>query len=183
MKEHLETIKKLILENKSNREIGKLLNLSPKSIAKVRYYYDLPRYSKQIKYKTNSDRIKGYMIRNSKFSAKRRGLEFDLVYSDIELPTHCPILNIPLTYNKEGDYNPKFNNFNHASLDRIDNNKGYIKGNVMVISRLANAMKNQATFDELEIFSKNINILIQHYKNHGALGSITDIFPNINLKT
>lgn len=65
---------------------------------------------------------------------------------------------------------------NHPSIDRIDNNKGYIKGNIIVMSRLANMMKNSANFNQLKMFSKNILKLINHYENQGALGSITDVF-------
>ena len=50
----------------------------------------------------------------------------------------------------------KSNYENSPSLDRIDNSKGYIKGNVWVISQKANAMKNSATLEELKIFSTNI---------------------------
>ena len=48
---------------------------------------------------------------------------------------------------------------------------------------MANAMKNSASFEELESFSKNILKLINHFKMQDALGSITDIFPNIKMKT
>jgi hypothetical protein len=39
------------------------------------------------------------------------------------------------------------------SLDKIDPEKGYVKGNVMWMSQLANAMKNNATKEELKQFA------------------------------
>lgn len=148
-------------------------------LSEMRHFYDLEPKMLERVYSKDSDRIKGYIIRNSKFTAKRRGIPFDLTYNDIEIPTHCPILGLKLRYLGE-DSNG--NAPEHATLDRIDNNKGYIKGNIIVMSRLANCMKNQATFEQLELFSKNIIKLTEHYKNWGALGSITDIFENVNFK-
>jgi len=62
----------------------------------------------------------------------------------------CPILGIPLIPGI-GAQSP-----NSPSLDRIIPSLGYVKGNIAVISYRANAMKNDATIDELESFSNNI---------------------------
>jgi hypothetical protein len=128
------------------------------------------------------------MIRNVKYSSKRRNLDFDLDYKDITLPRYCPLLNIELNYNNQkshkilnlgNDYeNLSFNDISRATVDRIDNSKGYVKGNIIILSRLANAMKNEANFEQLETFSTNILNLINFYKNQGARGNITDIFFN-----
>ena len=42
------------------------------------------------------------------------------------------------------------------SLDRINPNLGYIKGNVWVISYRANMIKNNATLEELELLTRNL---------------------------
>lgn len=41
-------------------------------------------------------------------------------------------------------------------IDKIDNSKGYVKGNIQIISMKANAMKNSASLEELHTFCKNI---------------------------
>lgn len=84
--------------------------------------------------------------------AKEKGLEFDIEESDIHVPTHCPYLNIELV-----PHVPRGNKRDQCmSLDRVDNSKGYIKGNVEVISHLANSMKNSASQEQLILFAKEI---------------------------
>jgi hypothetical protein len=68
----------------------------------------------------------------------------------IEYPKVCPVLGIEL------DWKPKRNggHDNSPSLDRIDSTKGYVKGNVMIMSTLANRMKSNATIEQLNQFSR-----------------------------
>ena len=66
----------------------------------------------------------------------------------IEYPKVCPVFVIELDWGMNGL------NGNSPSLDRIDSTKGYIKGNVMMISHLANSMKNNATPEQLKQFSR-----------------------------
>lgn len=87
----------------------------------------------------------------AKENSKRGGYEFNLEKSDIVTPIHCPYLGIELSYNKKDG---KLDNY--CSIDRIDSTKGYVKGNVQVISHLANTMKSSATTEELITFSKNV---------------------------
>ena len=143
-------------------------------ISEIRKYFDLPLKMPERTYNTSYDRIKGYIIRNSKYMAKRRGIYFNLKPSDFELPERCPILGYKLEYGTGNDGNSP----RHATLDRIDNTKGYIPGNVMIISRLANAMKNEASFTELNNFITNYSLLLNNIDKQGIRGSITDIFPN-----
>ena len=83
---------------------------------------------------------------NSKRRAKLKGFEFNLTLDDIpEIPKKCPVLGIEIKENK-GKHSPSDNS---PSLDRIDSNKGYIKGNVRIISNRANRIKADATIEEL----------------------------------
>jgi len=107
----------------------------------------------------HNSKVKDYRLKNwelkmlwqAKCTASRKGLDFNLELSDIYVPEKCKYLGILLTKDLGGGVI-----WSNASLDRINSNKGYVKGNVEVISRKANSMKNMATVDELRIFAKNI---------------------------
>lgn len=105
--------------------------------------------------KTMKERDKAQHLRSlltdlARKRAKELNLSFDITSEDIILPELCPILEKPLEYG-----NRQATNFS-PSLDRIIPNLGYVKGNIQVISKLANAMKSNATKEELITFSKNI---------------------------
>ena len=85
------------------------------------------------------------MINAARTRAKNRNLEFNITSEDLVLPTHCPILGLKLSRAKGGKRNQE-----SYALDRIDNTKGYIKGNVHIISDRANRIKNDSTLDELK---------------------------------
>lgn len=91
------------------------------------------------------------MLWQAKATATRKNIPFNLDEHDIKIPTHCKYLGVPLTQSLgEGVV------WSNTSLDRINPALGYVKGNVEVISRKANSMKNMATVEELCIFAKNI---------------------------
>lgn len=87
-----------------------------------------------------------------KSRAKKQNIPFELDLNDIKIPVTCPILNIPIIkeFKENGKRGPKTNS---PSMDRIDNTKGYVKGNIQVISNKANVMKNSATPEQLLQFS------------------------------
>jgi hypothetical protein len=103
------------------------------------------------------ERPEWYLYTKAKGRAKLKGLEFNISLDDIVIPKYCPILGIELTKGKTGDYQ------NSASVDRIDSSKGYVKGNVAIISVIANTMKSFASREMLENFSKNI---LQYYDSN-----------------
>ncbi len=91
------------------------------------------------------------LLKASKNNAKARGLEHTITLDDIVIPTHCPYLGIELTTKPE-----KVNTHTTVSLDRIDPTKGYVSGNVQVISRLANLMKSNASLEQLLTFANGV---------------------------
>lgn len=88
------------------------------------------------------------MWAKSKSSAAKRGIPFTIRWEDIEVPSHCPVLGVPLR-RVAGMCVPE-----HPSLDRVDNTRGYVPGNVRVISHRANMIKGSATLDELDAVIK-----------------------------
>ena len=83
-------------------------------------------------------------IRNLEFNITLEYLES--IYPDDSL---CLLLNIPLDWDSPNKHPST------PSLDRIDNSKGYIKGNVQWVSWRANQLMRDATPDELLMVSQN----------------------------
>lgn len=77
----------------------------------------------------------------AKQRAKKKRLPFNLTLDDVIIPTHCPALGIKLIPGSSGSQSP--------TLDRIIPSLGYTKGNVVVISALANAIKSTGTPSEI----------------------------------
>ena len=85
------------------------------------------------------------MLAAAKCRAKKNGLEFNVTIDDITIPDICPISHITIRRNTG-----RGGTQHSPSLDRIDNSKGYIKGNVAVISNRANMRKSDMSLEEIE---------------------------------
>jgi hypothetical protein len=86
-----------------------------------------------------------YLIRRAKARAAKKGFECSVTVADISpLPLVCPVFGVRLS-KSDGQQNP-----NAYSLDRINNQLGYVPGNVAVISYRANRLKNDASADDLQ---------------------------------
>jgi hypothetical protein len=85
-------------------------------------------------------------VGGAKARAAKRGLAFDLdkEYVRSLVPDACPVFGTPFVFFGRGigPYSP--------SLDRKDPTRGYIKGNVAVISLKANAIKSDATISDIQ---------------------------------
>lgn len=85
-----------------------------------------------------------YLLSLCKTRAKRFNVPFDITEEDIVIPTVCPALGIPLE-----NFKSRGPRDSSATVDRIDPSKGYVKGNVAVISGLANRIKNNANHTDI----------------------------------
>lgn len=80
----------------------------------------------------------------SRNRARREGTEFTISLKDIVFPDKCPITNEKMVHSNRIHFKTS------PSLDRIDNTKGYIPGNVRVISYKANSRKGDLTLEEIK---------------------------------
>lgn len=94
---------------------------------------------------------KSAMITSVKSRAKKFNIPFNVTEQDFEIPEYCPILGLKLKEVQIGKLSR-----NSPSMDKIIPELGYIRGNVRVISHLANTMKQDASLEELKLFCVNI---------------------------
>jgi hypothetical protein len=88
------------------------------------------------------------MFNEARRRALKEGLEFNIELEDVKIPDVCPILNIPIRQKPFDGL--RIASPNSPSLDRIDNTKGYVKGNVRVISTKANTRKSDLTLEDIK---------------------------------
>lgn len=126
---------------------------------------------KKLKYKNNLSLYNATLIKNQNFTLKGRASyfnnhcrnrariqnkEFNLDKEYIEKllsPLKCSVTGIPLHLDDK-KYNPY-----SPSIDRIDNFKGYIKGNIQVVCQIYNFCKNQFTDEQVKDFITKANYL------------------------
>ena len=112
-----------------------------------------PEYREKVNFQKRASawRNRKYRLwKGAKDRAERDGLPFDITIDDIFIPDMCPILNVFFVPGTSKDYRYT------PSLDKIIPEKGYVKGNIAVITNLANVMKNSASPEELRAFAANI---------------------------
>ena len=86
---------------------------------------------------------KTHILYGAKIRARKAGVLFDLTPADIMVPASCPVLGIPLEIGGGGFAH------NSPTLDRIIPALGYVRGNIEVISGLANRIKGNHIDPEL----------------------------------
>lgn len=103
------------------------------------------------------------LIGDARRRAKKKNLPCDIdldyvrliVGENAEFASHCPVFKVPLEWScqRANGNNPLPNS---PSLDRIDPSKGYVKGNVWIISHRANTIKSNASHEELKLVTEAV---------------------------
>lgn len=119
---------------------------------KVKAYYQ--QYHKDYETKTYITKAANRLLKGAKDRSRIYGYDFNIELSDIIFPEFCPVLGIPLDWKGSRDFKP--------SIDRIDNSKGYVKGNILVVSARVNRIKSDASFTELKSLGEFYSQYITH---------------------
>jgi hypothetical protein len=105
--------------------------------ARKQYYRDNPEYP---------------WLDSIKTRAKKLGVPFNLTVGYLRsiMTDTCPVLGIPLM-SSIGGTGPTDNS---PTIDRIIPELGYVEGNVMVVSKLANQIKSSATPSQIQMVAE-----------------------------
>ncbi len=99
------------------------------------------------------EKRKRWLLERIRSKCKKSNIPFDLTIEDLAIPTHCPILGMPLSFGmkKVSEYRNKKQGvpMDSPSVDRIVPELGYVKGNIVIVSYRANLIKTNATVSEL----------------------------------
>jgi len=95
------------------------------------------------------------MHQSSSINARAKGIEHAIVPADIPLPEICAYLGIRIDYRRVAERG-RLRSFDAPSIDRIDPSRGYVVGNIQVISDLANRMKQDASVEQLLAFAEGV---------------------------
>jgi hypothetical protein len=105
------------------------------------------------------------LFKSARRRAKDQGLPFTITEDDIVIPEYCPVLGYKLKMSTGGTAP------NSPSLDKIVPARGYVPGNIQVISQRANLMKYDASIEDLRAFAEWVR---KEY------GSSTSGLPTVN---
>ena len=125
-------------------ERNKIYKINNKNIIDLcgKRYND--KHKEKIKLK-RQNRLENIILYSASRRAKIKNFEFDIELKDIIIPKYCPVFpNIELVRTNSKQL------YNSPTLDRINNNKGYTKENIEIISWRANDLKGDASFEEYE---------------------------------
>lgn len=145
-----DQIKQLLSEGKKQIEIAEEVGVTQAYVSQVKcgVHTRLDRKRRQAERQRQDNLYPKKSFDRKKKKARKAGRDFLIEWEDLEHPSHCPILGIELDYSGKGEWGTQ------PSIDRINNDLGYVPGNVWIISMRANTLKRQK---DLESFLKELS--------------------------
>ncbi len=134
--------------------------LEKERAARKKFRLDNPERFRELRQKHRSmpAPFKMALCANARARGRKRGMGATITTDDLVWPSHCPVLGLELDYPEwTGMRGTQHAQANWPSLDRWDSTKGYVPGNVFVISFRANTLKSSATFDEILMVAKYLS--------------------------
>lgn len=102
-------------------------------------------------------------------------MDATITVADLVWPSHCPVLGIALDYpERSGQRKDQRARADWPSLDRWDNSKGYVPGNVFVISLRANTLKGALSREEVLQIAKYVMNKPRYEKHPAATSTLLD---------
>lgn len=91
------------------------------------------------------------VMSSARSRAKKKGMTFnitkeDIAYKLLEANGSCQATGIPLSFEVNCDH--------LASIDRIDSTKGYVKGNIRIVTTMFNYAKNTYTDEQFDMLAR-----------------------------
>jgi hypothetical protein len=131
-------------KDRKNKQRRELLDKTSKRTSDALWRTNHKEYTK-IKNREYVERSpERYLLYSAKRRAKKYGVPFALIPEDITIPKACPVLGTELKRGVGGSTD------NSPTLDRHIPSLGYVKGNIDIISSLANRIKTDATLEQVE---------------------------------
>lgn len=104
-----------------------------------------PRFTSEVRRKHASTPLI-YLFQSARQRAKIKGMEFSIGLDDVFMPEECPCCGIPF-----GKLPNKIPKDDAMSLDRINNDVGYVVGNVAILCWGCNRRKGTSSVRQLRV--------------------------------
>ena len=129
--------------NKAIQKRNRVKNKATHRAQHKRWVAANPERWKQLRLEWRQANVAKLLWNYARNTSRIKKREFAIAVEDIVVPKNCPVFGVEIKYS------PGSRNDWSTSLDRIDSKKGYVRGNIRVISWLANRLKSNATIDQL----------------------------------
>lgn len=147
-----------VTQGKTGQQIAAEYGVSTATIYRVMEEFQIPRRPRTPNMAVVFGAIPKKYWDGAKRNAGNRGLTFDISPSYmwrifVRQRGRCPLTGLFLEFSCRGGLKGTT-----ASLDRIDSNKGYVKGNVRWVHKTVNRMRNTMTDEEFKSWCAKVVI-------------------------